>query len=374
MQLNTIKQMERYARQNAAVVSLGQGIPARSSDARIQQMVSRKILSGHADHYSDPQGLSELRIAVSQHVKKYHMQYTPDEIIITAGAIEALNVAVRSALTPSKTNVIVPVPVYSAYFKLIELAGGRAVEVSLNENDGWSLDPQTVITAMDSQTAAVLLCNPNNPTGTVYPEETLKAIVAAAKKHGIAVIIDEVYRNMLYDNVAYYSPAQEPQFYDTVIRIMSFSKDFSLTGWRVGYIQASSQRIPELLGMHDTFINCTPVVSQYAALAALAIHEEIIQANKEANERNRLYMMSQLDRISNSVEYEIPQGAYFFFPKIKSLFPSEHIATMLLHEGVVTIPGSAFGSNGEGHLRLCFGRDTASIHSGMERLVRYFRA
>lgn len=372
MQLNTIKKMERYARENSSIISLGQGIPAGLSDQRIRESVVQRILDGHVDHYSDPQGIAELRMALSDHLRHYSMAYSPNEIIVTAGAIEALGVAVRSVMTNEKAEIIVAVPAYSAYFKLIELAGGKVVEIPLNEEDGWSLDADKIINAMSDKTAAVLLCNPNNPTGSVYPRKTLEAITQAAHEIGIAVIIDEVYRNMIFDGTEFYTPASEPLFRDTVIRVTSFSKDFSLTGWRIGYLHASSKRIPKLLGIHDTLINCTPVVSQYAAIAALAIYGDVISKNRNRLVHNLNLMASKLDEISNLIDYQLPQGAYFFFPKLRTSELSAHVAMSLLRSGIAIIPGSAFGNRGEGHIRLCFGRDERSIEEGMNRLVRYF--
>lgn len=375
MELNTIKKMERYARQDGGVVSLGQGIPALSVHPHIRRQIVKAVKSGVADQYSDPQGILELRRAIATRLVREGMRYTPEEIIVTAGAIEALGVAVRSIVNERRKKVVVPTPVYSAYFKLVEVAGGETVEVPLDEENAWGLDVDGIIGAIDDTTAAVLLCNPNNPTGTVYSREDLERICAAAQERGACVIIDEVYRNMIYEHETFYSPATNPRFKDIVIRVMSFSKDFSLTGWRVGYLQASLERIPRLLGIHDTLINCTPVISQYAALATLDVYDEVVAQNLSHYEKQRQYMVDNIKRLSGVFDFVMPTGAYFLFPRIVSGDPSQQVALEILENaGVVTVPGSSFGTSGEGHLRLCFGRDDASVKKAMKRLIIHFES
>ena len=337
MELNTIKKMERYARQDGGVVSLGQGIPALPVHPHIKRQIVKAVKSGVADQYSDPQGILELRRAIATRLVREGMRYTPEEIIVTAGAIEALGVAVRSIVNEQRKKVIVPTPVYSAYFKLVEVAGGETVEVPLDEENAWGLDVDGIIGAIDDTTAAVLLCNPNNPTGTVYSREDLERICAVAQERGICVIIDEVYRNMIYEHETFYSPATNPRFKDIVIRVMSFSKDFSLTGWRVGYLQASLERIPRLLGIHDTLVNCTPVISQYAALAALDVYDEVVAQNLGHYEKQRQYVVDNIKRLSGVFDFVMPTGAYFLFPRIVSGDPSQQVVLEILEKAGIII-------------------------------------
>ena len=375
MELNTIKKMERYARQDSEIVSLGQGIPALPVHPHIKAQIVKAVRSSVADQYSDPQGIPELRRAIAARLAHEGMRYSPEEIVVTAGAIEALGVAVRSVVNKQRKKVIIPTPVYSAYFKLVEVAGGETIEVPLDEENAWRLDVEAVIDKIDDTTAAVLLCNPNNPTGTIYGREDLERICVAAEQKGVCVIVDEVYRNMVYDQKPFYSPATDPRFKDTVIRVMSFSKDFSLTGWRVGYLQASIARIPRLLGIHDTLINCTPVVSQYAALAALDVYDEVVAQNLRHYEKQRHSMANSMKGLSRMFDFVMPTGAYFLFPRIVSGDPSQQVVLEILEKaGVVTVPGNSFGTSGEGHLRLCFGRDDASVKEAMKRLVAHFES
>lgn len=373
MKLNTIKAVERIARSDDSIVSLGQGIPSLALDGEIRREVVEAIAAGKVDAYSDPQGLPELREKIAAHTASKGMTYDAEEVIVTAGAIEALNVALNSVLSAERAEVIVPTPVYAAYFQLITAAGGLSVPVRLNEGSGWRLDLERLAEAVTERTAAILLCHPNNPTGSLYDRATLRAICDLALTHGLTVVIDEVYRNMLYTDQEFYTPAVEPKYKSCVIRVMSFSKDFSLTGWRVGYLQADRPRIASMVALHDTLINCTPVVAQYAAMAALDHFDRIIAHNNLLYAANRRIMASAIHELDDYLEYIEPRGGYFFFPKLKRSADSTLVAEQLaLKAGVVVVPGEAFGAGGEGHLRLCFGRSEEAVREGMQRIKTYF--
>jgi aminotransferase len=262
--------------------------------------------------------------------------------------------------------------VYAAYFQLVTAAGGRTVPVPLNEAQGWVLDVAKIEQAITDRTTAIMLCHPNNPTGTLYDQATLTAICDIALARGISVIIDEVYRNMLYDTNIFYSPAMTQKYKSCVMRVMSFSKDFSLTGWRVGYLQADSARIASMVALHDSLINCAPVASQYAAIAALDNFDRVIRTNKLLYGANRREMAEALSHLSDYLEFTVPSGGYFFFPRLKQVQDSGVIARKLAMEaGVVVVPGEAFGPGGEGHIRLCFGRGRPVVREGMRRINSY---
>ena len=373
MELNAIKSMERIARTNSDVISLGQGIPSLPLDGRIRQAVMLAMFDGRVDSYSDPQGVLELREKIAMKLRDDGMDYGPNEVVVTAGAIEALNVSLRSVVTSEKCEVIVPTPVYAAYFRVIETARGVSVPLQLLESDHWELDVDKMKDIVTPKTAAILLCNPNNPTGSVYDQSTLESIMELARDRGITVIIDEVYKNMLYTPQKLYTPAMNPAYKGTVIRVVSFSKDFSLTGWRIGFLHADEKRISNLVAIHDALINCAPVISQYAAMAAIDIQDEILERNIRVYTRHRDSMARHLDELSDYLTYDMPTGGYFFFPRYHGSMPSSEFALKLAHnQKLVVVPGSAFGAGGENHFRLCFGRSIGEINQGMERLRDYF--
>jgi aminotransferase len=366
--------MERAARANPLIISLGQGIPSSHLDPALQQTAIETITRGDADAYSDPQGLVQLRRLIAEQCTQQGMDYDADEIIVTAGAIEALSVVLRSVISEEAREVIMPTPVYGAYFKLIETARGKVIELPLVESRDWALDIPLLKSRLNGKTAAILLCNPNNPTGSIYDKVTLREVAAIAKTAGVALIVDEVYRNMLYDETPLYSPAEDPAFKQTVVRLMSFSKDFAMTGWRIGYIQADQSRITRLVAIHDTLVNCAPVISQYVACEAVRQSARIFEQNSQLYSARRQLMASYLDKLSGRMSYVMPRGGYFFFPKTMDGQSSRDLTRHLLANNLVAIPGDAFGTNGEGHIRLCFGRSEEAISRGMERLVQYYDA
>ena len=373
MKLNTIKAVERLARTDAGIVSLGQGIPSLPVDPAIRQHVSEIMTSGQADAYSDPQGLPELREKIATQAAREGIVYGADEVIVTAGAIEALNVALKCVIDAERDEVIVPTPVYAAYFQLVAVAGGKVVPVRLDEDEDWKLDIEKLRAAFTDRTAAIMLCHPNNPTGSLYDRATLQTICDLAVARGLMVIIDEVYRHMLYGEEEFYTPAMEEKYKGCLIRVMSFSKDFSLTGWRVGYLQADRSKIASLVALHDTLINCAPVIAQYAAMAALDNFDRIIEENNLTYTANRRVMADILSELSEHLAYSEPSGGYFFFPRLKDTEDSSQVARwMALKSGVVVVPGEAFGPGGEGHVRICFGRSDEAVREGMRRIKTYF--
>jgi len=372
MLLNAIKQMERASRHNASVISLAQGIPFQSSDEHIRQAAIQAIQTGRADQYSDPQGLAELRRAISCSLAEQQMAYEADEVVVTAGAIEGLNAVLHTLVTPERPEVVMPVPVYSAYSRSVTAAGGQVVPVRLDEAHGWRLDITRVRRALSGRTAAILICNPNNPTGSVYGRHELTALARLAAEHDCVLVSDEVYGNMLYGGATLFSPAQLPTYRRHLIRIVSFSKDFALTGWRIGFVQADASRIDELLAVHDTLVNCAPVVSQYAALAALQQSRRILSANRQTYRRHRVLMESYLAALGSRVSYCSPAGAYFFFVRVQGVTDSRAFCLELLkRSGVAVVPGADFGPGGEAHVRLCFGRSAAAIRTGMQRFTEF---
>lgn len=372
MKVTIIKQLETYARYHPEVVSLSQGIPFMNSAASIREYVVASLLQNRVDEYADPQGVLALRQKISEELQREQMNYHEDEIIVTAGATEALAATLLSFLSPEKNEVIIPTPTYSAWFRSIEIAHGKPNFIPLDEENQWSLDISILEKNITKYTAAIFLCNPNNPTGSIYSKEVLAKVCTLAQQHNIMVIIDEVYKQMIFDNASFYTPTVNPSLKKNLIRIVSFSKDFSLTGWRVGFLHSDSSVIQKILPVHDGLVNCAPVISQFAAIAALENQEQILSKNKEIYSQNRALMKGYLDGLKDYLQYQIPHGSYFFFPRFLQKQNSELFCMDLLKNGnIAVVPGSDFGPGGENHIRLCFGRDEASIMKGMEGLTTY---
>jgi aspartate/methionine/tyrosine aminotransferase len=372
MQLNMIKQMERYARSDPSIISLGQGIPAEPAAKQIHEAVIRALRQPDIDRYSDPLGLLQLRERIVDRLHQAGMVYGTHEVLVTAGAIEGVNATLQTLITPEKTEVILPTPTYSAYERAIACTKGVTVPILLNESTSWELAVADVEAAINDKTAAVLLCNPNNPTGSLYDRRTITALCRLAKQHNFMLIVDEVYGNMVFDNATLYTPCVEPAFRRNVVRVVSFSKDFCLTGWRIGFLHSDETVIRRIAPVHDTLINCAPVISQYAAMAALDIYDEIVEGNRLSYSRRRHIMQSHLDTMSNWFSYTPAEGGYFLFPKLKLTHDAQRFCYDLMSRSqIIAIPGDDFGPGGEGHIRLCFGRSAQDINEGMRRIRTY---
>lgn len=373
MELPAIKLMEQYARDHADVISLSQGIPSSPSDPRIRLAVIESLLSDKVDKYSDPRGISQLREAISHDLIHDDMSYSSDEVIVTAGAIEAMTVTMLSLLQRGD-EIIIPTPTYSAFFRSSNVAGLTVKQLALDETKGWELDLAKLKAMLTPKTKAILLCHPNNPTGSILSKKQWEEIMSLALKHNVLIFLDEVYRNMYYQEDDLYNPCTNPAWKDQIVRIVSFSKDFSLTGWRVGFLHSSSQLVKKIVPTHDTVINCAPVISQYAALAAIMYASSIIAEKKEQYRSKRQLMGEYLEDLKDRLSFVWPKGAYFFFPNIVGLSDSRAFCLDLVHKAkVAAVPGSDFGAGGEGHIRLCFGREQESITQGMERFAAYLK-
>lgn len=244
--------MENLAREKNNVVSLSQGIPFISSDDSVRLAVIDALLQGKVDRYSEPQGLLSLRKLLSQKLAEQSMEYSSDEVLVTAGAIEALSTSLLYLAKEGAGEIIIPTPTYASYFRAATVAGLTIKPVQLDEQKNWKLDLEKVEKLIFPRTKAVLLCSPNNPTGNIYDKETLLRLCELAKEHNIVLLVDEVYGNIHWQKEALFSPAQEVRFKKHIIRIVSFSKDFSVTGWRIGFLHTDTSLIKKLLPVHDS--------------------------------------------------------------------------------------------------------------------------
>jgi hypothetical protein len=248
----------------------------------------------------------------------------------------------------------------------------------LNEDANFDLDPDAIAAAA-RQAKALLLCNPNNPTGTVFSREQTLRVLEIARQHDLLVISDEVYKDFVYGSERVFTPALEATARDRVIRVCSFSKAYGMTGWRVGFLHGPAHRVAQILKVHDALVTCAPVVSQYAALAALEVGEAAIAEFRSAFRRRRDRTIARLDDLPHVFDYQKPNASYFVFPRIKDTVPhardSRRLAAELLERAkVAVVPGVAFGPTGEAHLRLCYARAEADIDLAFDRMVDFFAA
>jgi len=377
VELSPIKDIELRASRIPGVVSLAQGIPSFDTPEPIKRYVQQKIAEGACAKYSVAPGLPELREAIAEAVLHDGMHYDPDgEILVTCGAIEAIT-ATLLATVAAGDEVLLTSPTYASYVPAVRLAGAAPRFVPLNEDAGFDLDPDAIAAAVTRHTRAILLCNPNNPTGTVYSAEQMARMLRLAERHDLVVISDEVYKDFVYTEPAPASPASVPEYRDRVVRIWSFSKAYAMTGWRIGFLTAGRERVTAILKVHDALVTCAPVVSQHAAVAALQLGAPFIEQFRTAFRARRDRIIERLDQLPDIFDYQRPNASYFVFPRVKDTVPlardSRRLALDLLERArVAVVPGAAFGPTGEAHLRLCYARTPEEIDAACDRLHDYF--
>ncbi len=365
--------MPLLARGMSDVVSLGQGIPFPRTPAHVRRAV-RKILEENeiVGRYSQQPGLPELKIAVAKKVSsRSGCEVDPErEIFISAGAMEAVFTAITS-LAEEGDEVILFDPGYASHIEQVLFAGAKPVFVPLQEERGWAVDPDILSKAITSRTKAILVNNPSNPTGKVFSAEELRMIVDLALAHGLAVIADETYDFLVYPGSSFISLTEFPEIRPQLIACFSFSKEYSMTGWRVGYMYAPAEVIAQALKVHDAVVICAPTVSQYAALAALSEEADSGETTvSQVLQHTREVICRRLEALPELFSFVKPQGSHFVLPRyLKTTLPSAEFAKKVLYDAkVITIPGGAFGPNGEGHIRLSFAGTEAEINEAFDRL------
>ncbi|MGE0820537.1 MAG: aminotransferase class I/II-fold pyridoxal phosphate-dependent enzyme [Candidatus Binatia bacterium] len=377
MKLSPIKEIELAASRIPNVVSLAQGIPSFDTPEVIKTFVQQKIAEGACAKYSLTPGLPQLRELIAESLLREGMHYDPDdEIVVTCGSIEGI-AATLLTLTQPGDEVILPSPSYASYQEVVRLAGCTPRFAPLHEENNFSFDFDAFERCVSSRTRAILYCNPNNPTGTVFSRAETLQLIELAERHDIFLLIDEAYKDFVFSREPYFSPAQEAAVRSRVVRVYTFSKAYGMTGWRVGYLHSDAGNVREILKVHDALVTCAPVVSQYAAVAALEHGASAIAAFHRAFKERRDRTVEHLDRLSHIFDYQKPEGAYFVFPRVKDTVrwarDSRRLALDILEQAkVALVPGVAFGPSGEAHLRINFGRDAAEIDLAFERLEQYF--
>lgn len=373
IKLSAIKAMELAAAKTPGAVSLAQGIPSFDTPDIIKNFMVKAITDGKAAKYSLVAGLPQLREIVAENLARDGMAYDPEtEIIITAGAIEAINATLQTILSPGD-EVIIPSPTYASYAEVVKIAHGVPKFAKLDEADDWAVNLRAFKGQLTPKTKAIFLSNPNNPTGTMYSRKQLLELADLAKRHRLYIITDEVYKDFVYDDSPYWSLAQEKTLRDRVIRVFAFSKAYAMTGYRIGFLHTDASLAEEILKVHDGLITCAPVVSQYGAIAAFDYAEESVKKFREEFLKRRDYAMKRLAELADYFSFSKPQSSYFLFPK--AWRADEDLAWDILREAkVATVPGAAFGPGGEGHLRMCFGVAPETLGVAFDRLAEYCKS
>ena len=333
------------------VIAMGRGDPDFRTPRHIVEAAQRAI-EADGTHYTHPAGMPLLREAIAAMLaREYGLDYTADEVIVTAGVQEAMMLATL-ALVEAGDEVLMQAPRFTSYDTAVELCGGRAVSVPTFERDDFALDPEEIQRRITSRTKILVLVTPNNPTGAVTPPSSIRRIAELALEHDLIVLSDEIYAKIIFEGSEHLSIASLPGMRERTITLNGFSKCYAMTGWRVGYLAAPQAFVRMLIEpRHTLSINaCTP--SQWAALAALTGPQDEVTAMLEAYRNRRTYMMKALDTLG--LTYGHPGGAFYLYVNIeRSGLPANEFCERLLREArVLLFPGTLFGDPDPRYVRM----------------------
>ncbi len=352
------------------VISLGVGEPDFSTPWVIRKSAIQVLERKHII-YGPNKGLSTLREAVSDRIyKKHGVRYDSDnEVIITVGGSEAIDLAIRSIVDPLD-EVLVVEPCFVCYAPLVELVGGVAVPVPTSIENNFRLTVDNIKDKITDRTKLLILPYPNNPTGAIMTREELEPIADFLKNTNIMILTDEIYSELTYGR-KHFSIIELDGMPERTIYVNGFSKAYAMTGWRLGYTTAPEPIISQMAKIHQYGIMCSPYVSQNAAVEALeSCDSEIQKMNDEYNIRRR-YLVNEFNRIGLSCFN--PEGAFYVFPSIKStgLSSEEFCERLLYEEKVAVVPGSAFGDSGEGYVRVSYAYSLRHLMEAMQRIEKF---
>ena len=350
-------------------ISLGVGEPDFETPWHITEEGIYSLEQGRT-FYTSNQGLPELREEISKwNKRKYNLDYSKDEIIVTCGGSEAIDIALRCCINPGD-EVIILEPNYVCYEPDVVLAGGVPVKIQLQNKNEFRLTPEELESAITEKTKILVMNYPNNPTGAIMTKSDLEKIVKVIIKHDLLVISDEIYSELTYSS-NHFSIAALPNMRDRTITINGFSKTYSMTGWRLGYVMGPKQIMDQMKKIHQFVVMSAPTISQYAGIEALKNGDADIEKMKKEYDKRRKYLLKEFDRLDLPC-FE-PRGAFYCFPYIgKYGMTSEEFATDLLKkEHVVVVPGTAFGDSGEGFVRISYAYSLDALKEAIRRIEKY---
>jgi aminotransferase len=352
------------------VISLGIGEPDFDTPPPVLRAGIRSLESG-ATHYTSNSGRLVLRQALSEHLQRaYGVSYRPEtELLISVGVSEALYLAMTALLNPGE-EVIIPTPCFVAYQAEVILAGGTPVEVPTFVEDGFQLRPDALRAAITPRTKAVLISSPNNPTGGVSTRQTLMEIARIAEQHDLIVISDELYDQLMYGIEHVCFPAL-PGMWERTILLGGFSKNYAMTGWRVGFAAAPANILKGLLRVHQYTIMSAPTTAQDAAVEALRSGAPHVEEMRAEYDRRRRLIVAGLNQLGLAT-FE-PHGAFYAFPNVQvtGLDDETFAEKLLQEEHVAVVPGSAFGPGGEGYVRCSYATAYEKIEEALERMQHF---
>lgn len=367
-----IRKFFDIANEIPGVISLGVGEPDFATPHHIREAGIRAVQSGRT-FYTSNSGLYSLRKEICDYTeRRTGLSYRPEsEVLVTVGASEAIDIALRTIIDPGDEILYIE-PSFVSYLPCIVMADGIPVPVGLKAENRFRLTAEQLETAITPRSKALILSYPNNPTGAVMERDDLEELAEVLRKHDMLVISDEIYSELTYGK-EHTSIAGSSGMKDRTILINGFSKNFAMTGWRLGYALAHKEIMEQMTKVHQYAIMCAPTVSQYAALEAMKHGEADAARMRESYDRRRRYLYQELEHLGLPC-FE-PEGAFYLFPDIREFgMSSEAFAMELLEEEkVAVVPGSAFGESGEGFVRISYAYSIDALKEAVVRIERYLR-
>ncbi|WP_214628631.1 aminotransferase class I/II-fold pyridoxal phosphate-dependent enzyme [Paenibacillus agaridevorans] len=352
------------------VITLGVGEPDFVTPWHVREAAVYALETGKTQYTSNA-GMPELREAICQYLDdSFDIAYNPaDEVIVTVGGSEAIDLALRALIAPGD-EILIPEPCYISYSPITALSGGVPVGIETFSADAFKLTAESLKKAITPRSKVLILCYPSNPTGGIMTYEDWLPIAKVVEENDLIVISDEIYAELTYGS-KHVSFAAVPGMKDRTILVSGFSKAFAMTGWRMGYMCGHSELLAAMLKIHQYTVMCAPIMAQYAALEALQHGlEEKDRMVDSYNQRRRLVVKGFRDI---GLDCHEPQGAFYAFPSVTSTgLSSEVFAQRLLEEaGVAAVPGDVFGLGGEGHLRCSYATSVTQLTEAIDRIGNF---
>ena len=351
-------------------ISLGVGEPDFDTPWHIRDEGIYSLEKGRT-FYTSNAGLKELKEEICHYIKrKQGVTYDPkDEVVVTVGGSEAIDIGLRAMLNPGE-EVLIPQPSYVSYEPCVVLAGGVPVIIELKGENEFRLTAQELEDAITEKTKVLILPFPNNPTGAIMERKDLEAIAEVIKRHDIFVMSDEIYAELTYKD-KHVSIVEIEGMQERTVLINGFSKAYAMTGWRLGYACGPRAIIEQMIKIHQFAIMCAPTTSQYAAVEALRNGDDDVQEMRTAYNQRRRYLMNAFKEMN--LECFEPFGAFYVFPCIKEFgMTSDEFATRFLEEEkVAVVPGTAFGDCGEGYLRISYAYSLENLKIAIGKLAAF---
>ncbi len=364
----------KIASEDKSVISLGPGEPDFTTPRHIIKHAQKKLSQGYT-HYSAPAGRTELKEAIAKKLRKENkIKASPDEVIVTCGSQEALLLGTLSLIDPGE-KVLVPNPGFLAYIPMVETINGVPVSVPLLESEGFEFNPDTVKKLIDKRTRILLINTPSNPTGRVLKKKTLEELADIAVDNNLIIFSDEAYENIIYDNQKHISIGSLNGMKNHVVSLFTFSKTQAMAGWRLGYATGPKDIIQSMVKMHIYTTVCAPTIAQIAGYKALTSKQDYIEKMRKEYDRRRKLIIKRIEEIPR-ISCLKPEGAFYAFPNIKELnMSSAKVSDFLLKKAkVLTVPGTEFGKDGEGYIRLSYATEYKKIEEALNRIEKAIKS